>query len=126
YLMYRAPTFIVEPGDWIEKANGGHVPPQIFGGRYRFLQRNEHFERQPEGGWRWALYARAADLDEFRTHRDLYLENLVHVSSVISLRINGEAIPASRLLRECPYLREEQGRFSFSGASDIDIRFSHN
>ena len=37
YLMYRAPTFIAEPGDWMQKANHGGIPSQIFGGRYRLL-----------------------------------------------------------------------------------------
>ena len=123
YLMYRAPTFIAEPGDWMQKANHGGVPSQIFGGRYRLFQEDRTAASAGDGGAPWTLYVRATSLDEFRTHQDRFLENLVHVSSVMSVQLNGYAVSPSVLLRECPYLREEEGTLAFTGKFTIDMQF---
>jgi hypothetical protein len=115
YLMFRAPTFIIEPHNWIAGANDG-IPDAIFDNRYDRLSRED--EASPE------VFVRRASLEDFQTRLDLYLQNLVHVSSVLDLRINRTRVPRERLLSEFPYLYEEQGSVSFRDPLTLNIRFA--
>ena len=116
YLMYRAPTFIVEPHNWITGANNGDTPRQIFGGRYELLPRE--VDEMPD------IYVRRAPLDEFRTRPDLFFENLVHISSVLGVRVDGRPAPPSRYLADYPFLYEETGPVSFRGGVDLEVHFA--
>lgn len=125
YLLYRDPAYIVEPGNWIRGANGGRIPPTIFGGRYRLVDHADlGHGRSP--GYAWCLFQKAASVAEFRLDPTLYLENLAHVSSVVSVRVDGHTVPRSNLLNDCPYLKEEDGQLSMVRESTIELHMSRD
>ena len=123
YLLFRDPAYIVEPGNWIRGANGGRLPPTIFGGRYRLVDHAD-LAHGLAPGYAWCLFQKAASLDEFRLDPSLYLQNLAHVSSVLSVRVDGHPVSRSDLLDDCPYLREEDARWSMTGHSTIELHLS--
>lgn len=120
YLMYRAPTYIAEPRNWLSSANAGVVPPAVFGGRYQLVS-CDNTSPDTATDWPWCIYTRAAPLEAFHRCADLYLDNLAHASAVRAVRIDGRPVAPAALQSACPYLAEETGRFSFTQTGSIDL-----
>ncbi len=116
YLLYRAPDYILAPRGNIRAANRGELPPRILRGHYLKLFAIPHTPA--------VLYARSPEpLDEFRSSRRVFLENLAHPSH-LRYAANDGVIPSSQYLARLPFLADGTLDRTFSGLIRYDVVFA--
>jgi hypothetical protein len=117
YLLYQNVPFVIQRGDLLRAANGGHTPAELMGGYYRLLARDPHD--------RDVVYARTErDASEFRNDPRLFFENLAHPAYVETVTVDKRLLASEEIAPTLPFLREATGSVLADPSYDLDIRFA--
>jgi arabinofuranosyltransferase len=112
YTAARAPRLLLAPGGNIRAANGGRVPAEVLGGRYRL-----RFSTDTVAAYVPTGEPTAIDASQF-------LENLAHVSHLRRASLNGSSVPPNQYRAALPFLYERAARLQFRGQYLATFRFA--
>ncbi len=106
YLLYYDARFLILRTDLLTHANHDRKPETLLDGHYRLMAVDPAGEN--------AVYERTDKPDDaYRHNPSMFLENLVHVSSVAGVAIDDVPVPTTEVPRRFPYLRDAIGDVTF-------------
>jgi hypothetical protein len=117
YLLYRDVRMLISRTDLLEKANDGHIPPELLDGYFRLAAVDASRQN--------ALYARTEkDARGFRRDPSLFRQDLLHSSRIRRVDVDGRRLTDAEVGPALPYLRWQTGSVRVRGRTRIDILFA--